>query len=285
MSESIQKLQQVLELLLAEQNEQAEALLHEYVVDKARSEYVRVLDEADEVEFDESADEDTVEETIDQSNDFEDDIITDEDEIEFDETGLEEDEDEDEDEFDVEGDDEGDEDIEDKVDELADEIEELRAEFEKMMAGDDQPMDDAEEADMDMDMDMDDAEMDMDDAEMESVEYDLDEDFDSEEDEVVEEATNFSSKTAMPKAGEADAGAGKSPFSNPPKHTKVSSQGSPVKIKDGGEGRGDHGSKPKSQNPTNRNINVDHKKGPSAVDGKSHSDSSNKASPLTKAPR
>jgi hypothetical protein len=41
MSES-NKLEQILELLLAEENEKAEELLHEYVVDKARSQYEKV---------------------------------------------------------------------------------------------------------------------------------------------------------------------------------------------------------------------------------------------------
>ena len=100
MSES-NKLEQILELLLAEENEKAEELLHEYVVDKARSQYEKVLDEADEVEeseeeaVEEAVEEDeVVDETIDQTNDFEDDIMRDNDEIESDESGLEEDEDE-----------------------------------------------------------------------------------------------------------------------------------------------------------------------------------------------
>lgn len=45
------KLEQVLELLLNEDNERAEELLHEYVVETARAEYERILDEADEDEF------------------------------------------------------------------------------------------------------------------------------------------------------------------------------------------------------------------------------------------
>ena len=48
MSESKANLEQILELLLAEENEKAEELLHEYVVAKARSEYEKVLDEAEE---------------------------------------------------------------------------------------------------------------------------------------------------------------------------------------------------------------------------------------------
>ena len=43
MSESRSKLEQILELLLAEENEKAEELLHEYVVSKARSEYEKVF--------------------------------------------------------------------------------------------------------------------------------------------------------------------------------------------------------------------------------------------------
>ena len=45
MSESRSKLEEILELLLAEENEKAEELLHEYVVAKARAEYEKVLDE------------------------------------------------------------------------------------------------------------------------------------------------------------------------------------------------------------------------------------------------
>ena len=45
MSESRTQLEEILELLLAEENEKAEELLHEYVVAKARAEYEKVLDE------------------------------------------------------------------------------------------------------------------------------------------------------------------------------------------------------------------------------------------------
>ena len=41
------KLEQVLEFLLAEDNERAEELLHEYVVETARKEYERILDDAE----------------------------------------------------------------------------------------------------------------------------------------------------------------------------------------------------------------------------------------------
>ena len=73
-----------------------------------------------------------VDEVIDQSNDFEEEILSDEEEIEGDEFGEEE------------SDEEGDQDLEDKVDDLEDELEDLKAEFEKMM-GDKEDGDDAED--------------------------------------------------------------------------------------------------------------------------------------------
>ena len=56
MSESRSKLEEILELLLAEENEKAEEALHEYVVAKARAEYEKVLDEdvSEEEEVEES---------------------------------------------------------------------------------------------------------------------------------------------------------------------------------------------------------------------------------------
>jgi len=61
MSESRTKLEQILELLLAEENEKAEEMLHEFVVDKARSEYERVLDESDAEDLEEDEIDETVE--------------------------------------------------------------------------------------------------------------------------------------------------------------------------------------------------------------------------------
>jgi len=109
MSESRANLEQILELLLAEENEQAEELLHEYVVAKARQQYERVLDESEEVEEDldeseevdeagcsskkkkmeEDADEE-VDETIDHSDpsaDYVEDVTAIEDAVEADEFG------------------------------------------------------------------------------------------------------------------------------------------------------------------------------------------------------
>lgn len=249
MSESRAKLEQILELLLSEDNEKAEEMLHEYVVAKARSEYERVLEaEDEEVEESEEAVEEseTVDEVVDQSNDFEDDILADEEEIENDESGLEEAGDEGEE---AEG--EGEEDLEDKVDDLEAELEDLRAEFEKLMGG--------EEGDDEMDMDMGDAEggdmeVDMGDAEgedemMDSVEYDLDEEV--EDGEVVEEATKLQNSVAAPKAPVADASNGTSPVA---KHKAGWETGSPVKAKDGGAGNSG-ANKPKNHTPTS-NIGI-----------------------------
>ena len=251
------KLEQILELLLAEENEKAEEMLHEYVVDKARSQYESLLDEEveEDVEVDEAAEVDEaeeeldeteeVDEVIDQSNDFEDDVLANEEEIEADEIG-EEDEDEDAMPMDEPmGDDEGEEDLEDKVDELADELEALKAEFDALMADEaGEEMGDEEEAEMDADAE----EMDL-----ESVEYDLDEDAD---DDVVAEATKLSNAVAAPKGGAGDA-EGESPFTKAPKKTNVQGAGSPVKAKDGGEGA--KGDKAKDHTPTN-NIKVEPKK-------------------------
>ena len=88
------KLESILELLLAEENEKAEELLHEYVVDKAREQYESLLD--DEVEGEEAVEEtvEDMDEVVDQSNDFESDVTSDEEEIHADEIGEVEDEEE-----------------------------------------------------------------------------------------------------------------------------------------------------------------------------------------------
>ncbi len=66
MSESRSKLEAILELLLSEDTEKAEEMLHEYVVAKARTEYESILDEdsseEEEVEEATEQDEDAVEE-------------------------------------------------------------------------------------------------------------------------------------------------------------------------------------------------------------------------------
>lgn len=261
MSESRANLEQILELLLAEENEQAEELLHEYVVAKARAEYERVLDESEEVEeeLDESEEvdegscgskkkpmeEEEVEETIDHSDpsaDFEEDITAIEDAVAADQFGEADDEEDGE----MEGD------VEDKIEDLEDELAELKAEFEKLMADDDEAEDDAEDA-MDAAADDDAEEIKFDDQEMESVEYDLDEDIE----EQIEEATKLSDSVPEPKDPGADNTA--SPFTSKPAGTTVEGAGEPVKSKDGGEG--DHGDSASAnpQDPGNHNMDVEPK--------------------------
>lgn len=214
------KLEQVLEYLLAEDNERAEELLHEYVVETARAEYERILDEADD-EVDMG----------DPEEDFIDDMEEDEDEIENDMEGLGEAEEVDDEEvdfemdMDAEGDEEMDmddedtdmddedmdaeDDVEDLKSDMADleaDLEDLRAEFEKLM-GEEEP------EDMDMDMDMEDDE------------------------EVVAEATKLSKPATAPGADSGDMN--ESPLTKAPGSVKHK-EGSPVRINDGGDGnRGD----------------------------------------------
>jgi hypothetical protein len=246
------KLEQVLEFLLAEDNERAEELLHEYVVETARFEYERILDEDEVVESkdeDEDEDEDAVEEAVESDEeeaveeDFEDvsEII---DEADPEDDMMADVADDEDDEDDHHADVGGDDALEDKVDELEDELEDLRAEFEKLMG--DSDADDAE------DMDMDAPEM-----EEESVEYDLDEEVvEEDDDEVVEEATKMSDTVAEPKGGEADSN--ESPYTNAPKPTAVQNGNTgPVKAKDGG--MGDQSASAKDHTPTD-NIKVEPKK-------------------------
>lgn len=268
MSESRANLEQILELLLAEENEQAEELLHEYVVAKARQQYERVLDESEEVEeLDESEEE--VDESscgkhkknedldeMDQSDpsaNYVEDVTDISREVDEDEFALEGDQEED---FEADfGDEEGD--VEDKIDDLEDELAALKAEFEKLMSDDDDAEDDAEDARDDA-MDADAEEIAFDADEIEESEYDLDEDFDT-----LEEATKLSdqvSPQSTTKLNVPDPGAdnNQSPFTKAP-GAKSGKGGKPVHISDGGEG--DHGEKGSSnpQDPGNHNMNIDPK--------------------------
>jgi len=301
MSESRANLEQILELLLAEENEQAEELLHEYVVAKARQQYERVLDESEEVEedldeseeVDESScgskkkhmEEEEVDETIDHSDpsaDYVEDVTAIEDAVEADEFGEGDDED----------DGEMDGDVEDKIDDLEDELAALKAEFEKLMSDDDDAEDDADDA-MDMAADADADEIEFDDQEMESVEYELDEDFDDQIDEATKLSDQVSPQKTKEKLDVPDPGADntQSPFTNKPAGTTVEGAGSPVVIKDGGEG--DHGDTgvPNPRDPGDHNIDVEHKSNAPQQTKEKLSvpnpgeDGSNGDSPFTKSPR
>ncbi len=310
MSESRANLEQILELLLAEENEQAEELLHEYVVAKARQQYERVLDESEEVdeELDESKDEEDdldesscgskkkhneeeeVDETIDHSDpsaDYVEDVTAIEDAVEADEFG--EGDDEDDGEMDMDMGDDGD--VEDKIDDLEDELAALKAEFEKLMSDDDDAEDDADDA-MDAAMDADADEIEFDDQEMESVEYELDEDFEDQ----IDEATKLSDQTSPQSTTSLDvpdpgADNNQSPFTSKPGGTAVEGAGKPVVIKDGGEG--DHGESGSAnpQDPGDHNIDVEHKSNAPQQTKEKLSvpnpgeDGSNGKSPFTKSPR
>ena len=167
------KFEQLIELFIAEDEQGAKDLFHEIVVEKSRDIYESLTDE-DQVEETAEVDEDTVEEdeAVEEESDFDeaelggdaaDDMI---DDIEADEEGLS-----------MEDEHEDDEDMEDRVVDLEDALDELKAEFEALMGGDD-AADDGDamdmEPEMDMDMDMGDEEGEEED-EMESVEEETEE--------------------------------------------------------------------------------------------------------------
>ena len=185
------KFEQLIELFIAEDEQGAKDLFHEIVVEKSRSIYENLVDEdqveetaeveedaeaveeATDEEVEESADEEVEESEVDEAEiggDQSDDLIND---IEADEQGLS-----------MEGD-ADDEEIEDRVVDIENALEELKAEFDQLMGGDD-----AEDGDMDMDMDKDMDKMDMGDEEGEEEEMESVEPVEEEtEEEVVREYT------------------------------------------------------------------------------------------------
>jgi hypothetical protein len=137
-----QKLEQVLDLLLSENSDQAAEILHSIIVEKARTIYESIVDEEadeDKEDLDESEDEVGGE----PSKDFTDEISSDEEEIssdeeqdgeaEGDDEGEEGGEDEGEDEFGGEDDGMGEGSTEDRVEDLESQLAELRAEFDALM--------------------------------------------------------------------------------------------------------------------------------------------------------
>jgi hypothetical protein len=156
------KFEKMLELLVNEDKAAAQELFHEIVVEKSRDIYESLLE--DEAEVDEATDEE-VDETTDEDLDESDDEDEDEDDLEenFDLDTFEVEADDDmggdptddmmadlgmDDEGEEGDEDEGEEgDVEDRVEDLEDALDDLKAEFEKMMAGDEGD----DEGDMDMD--------------------------------------------------------------------------------------------------------------------------------------
>jgi hypothetical protein len=205
------KFEQMLELLINEDKEKAEELFHEIVVEKSRNIYESLLESETEEDEDEAVDEATDEE-VDESDEEELD--------EFEEFEVEADDDMDmggdpaDDmigDIDMDGDDEGDdmegeddEDLEDRVVDLEDALDDLKAEFEKMMDGDEG---EGEEDEMDMDMDDEGEE----EPEEESIEFESEEEEDDAEAvreyvEKVAEPKGEDNKAKSPVAGKNDMG-------------------------------------------------------------------------------
>ena len=273
MSENKSVLEQVLEHLLAEDEAKAKELLHGFMVEKSRDIYESLLDEdaleeaieeevaseeeaveeaeeSDEeaVEEAEESEEEAVEETVagSPSEDFYDEVEAN---VGADESGVNEEDDEmdmePEMDMDDESEDKGEEEVEDRVDDLEAQLDELKAEFEKLMADDEDGDDEVADAEADLEDEM----------EMESVaeeEIDLDEEVAEEE---LEEATQFSKEQKPVNDASGDHTAS-------PKFPKKESFGTSEKElfgSDGGEGSKAGGAK---DNPASDNIGEEPKAHP-----------------------
>ncbi len=186
MSEMSSKLEQVLEFLVNGEQDKAEAMLHDAIVEKARSIHEELVNEdstaeekveeateekveeatdseeaveesKEEESTTESKDEEAVEETVggetgDAEQDLKDELKQEAEdnaeEIEYEETN------EDDGDEDGEKDDHDHEDVEDKVDDLEDALEELKDKFEKIMAGDDMEAEEEAPAEDEMEVEM-----------------------------------------------------------------------------------------------------------------------------------
>lgn len=271
MSENKSVLEQVLEHLLAEDESKAKELLHGFMVEKSRDIYESLLDEdaleeaiEEEVASDEEAveeaeesdeeaveeaeesEEEAVEETVagSPSEDFYDEVEAN---IGADESGVNEEDDEmdmePEMDMDDESEDKGEEEVEDRVDDLEAQLDELKAEFEKLMADDEG---DEEVADAEADLE--------DEMEMESFEEEIDLDEEVAEEEL-EEATQFSKEQKPVNDASGDHTAS-------PKFPKKESFGTSEKDlfgSDGGEGSKAGGAK---DNPASDNIGEEPKAHP-----------------------
>ena len=150
------KFEQLLELLINEENDKAEQLFHEIVVEKSRDIYEGLAetteeskDETVEETKEETKDEETVGEQVELADESKDETVEEEsieevggdatDELIKDVSAEEE--------GDMEAGEEGEEEMEDRVVDLEDALDELKAEFEKMMSG----MDKDGDGDHDMD--------------------------------------------------------------------------------------------------------------------------------------
>lgn len=244
MSSHQSKLEQVLDLLINEEQEKAEALLHDIMVEKARSAYQDLVNEdfEEDEEFGGSPTEDFA------------------DEIEADEAGIEADEEEgdfvdDEEDFDDEG-----EEVEDRVEDLEAALADLRAEFDALL-GDEEGGEDFEGGDEEEEF-LDDGEGE--DFEGGDEELDLEDEDDDDEEDGLKEATKLQNKVpdpGMKKEGEFS-GTGQhskkgatgteAPYTRAPKRTATDGKETDFA---GGDEKGEKAKKAKNHTPTD-NINV-----------------------------
>lgn len=133
-----QKLEKVLDLLLSEDQDQAAELLHQIIVEKARTIYENIVDEESDVEDEKEQVDEADEVGGEPSEDFTDEIASDKEEIDADEqndgeAGSDDEEGEGAAEDEDEGDEEGEGSTEDRLEDLESQLAELRAEFDALM--------------------------------------------------------------------------------------------------------------------------------------------------------
>jgi hypothetical protein len=151
------KFEQLIDLIINENEEQARALFHDIVVEKSREIYEDIMND----EMDEGMNPGgQVGQMMDEISAEEEGMTEEEDEIDFDDDG-------DEDIIDIDSDDEdmGEEGVEDRLVSIEDKLDQLMAEFEEIMGNNDDEMADDEMADADDEMAMGDEEMAMGDEE------------------------------------------------------------------------------------------------------------------------
>ena len=219
------KFEKLVEYIINEDEEQAQELFHEIVVEKSREIYNNLVSESE-----------------DQTDDFVNDIESDEygTDMHAEDEDMDDMEDEDMDDMEDEQEEADDEELEDRVVDLEAELDALKAEFDAMMS------DEAGEKDMDMDMDMEDEEVE---EEYTFEDKDKDDDDDNDDDdndddeEIVREyvekvapAKGEDHKATSPVAGKNDMG------------------GTTANIVKGGTENGSKAKAPQTMNTGNRNV-------------------------------
>ncbi len=284
---SKQKLEQVLEYLINEEEEKARDLLHTVFVEKARSIHESLIEDEDEDIEEALDDKETDDEEVDESakSDWEDEITQEDDEIarhrgEIDheeEVGEADDEGDDIedaeaiddlDDMEIDGDEEelaepegdAEEAIPAKLDDLEAAVEELKAEFDKLMAGDEDVPAEDEMDDVEAEIGMGD-ELGMEVApEEEAIRYESKEDDDAEE---LDEAAKLSAVKAAKMGDDGDASA-KSVIGNQANNPGLSGGGEPVDFA-GGDEKGGSADKPAEGMTTNQDAKLS--AGPKAETG------------------